>query len=174
MTDTWNEAIGNYNYYPNNRQSTNIWRPITFLGGYSRGEKPDEVHQKELALAVCAEQDDCWGVRGMAPWDTQNSGWTYNLFGSAMVKTSDGGPEPGVSRYNEGRGRRMWIKKAGTTKPSQHKPGPGILPANGDTKVKICTDATGQSGCAPVGRGFWPRSMPNAGGANSVVVPIGY
>jgi len=68
----------------------------------------------------------------------------------------------------------MWIKKAGTTKPSQHKPGPGILPANGDTKVKICTDATGQSGCAPVGRGFWPRSMPNAGGANSVVVPIGY
>ena len=173
MVDTWNEAIKNFNYYPNNRQSTNTWRPITFLGGYSRGDKPDEAHQRELALAVCAETDQCWGVRGTAPGDTQNSGWTYHLFGSAMAKTSDGGPEPGVSKYNEGRGRRMWIKKTGTTKPTTYKPGVGILPQNGDTKVKICQDANGNTNCGTVGRAFLPRGMPNAGSANSVVVPLG-
>jgi hypothetical protein len=175
MADTWTEAVNNFTYYPDRDVSTTRWAPITFLGGWNRDGNAESPHQKELALAVCAENTDCWGVLGVNPGDKSRAGgWTYYLFGSAMGKTSNGGPEPGVSKYNCCKGRRMWIKKPGTIQPSKYKAGIGIVPQNGDTKVKICTDANGQQNCAGVGRGFWPRNMPNAGSAWSVVVPLGY
>jgi len=172
MADTWAEAVNNgFTYYPNRWQLGA--QGITFLGGWSRDGSPEAVHHKELALAVCAETDACWGVEGADPGTRHRAGgWTYWLLkGTKGVQA--GQPEPGVSAGTSA-ARKIWIKKPGATKPAQYKAGIGILPQNGDTKVKICTDGNGQQNCQSVGRSFFPRSMPNAGGANSVVVPIGY
>ena len=129
MADTWNEAVKNFTYYPDKNAAASRWAPITFLGGWNRDGNAESLHQKELALAVCAENTDCWGVLGVNPGDKSRAGgWTYYLMGSAMAKTSDGGPEPGVSKYNCCRGRRMWIKKPGTIQPSKYKAGIGIVP----------------------------------------------
>lgn len=166
MTDTWSEAVNNFTYYPDRNSSGGAF--LSYVGGWG-----DETRQKEMALAACAAQDACWGVLGVHPGDKPGAGgWSYYLLQG--TKGNDGGPEPGVSRNNLGRGRRTWIKKGGTRKPQDFVDGMGILPNNGDTKVKICQDSNGNTGCAQVGRGFWPRNMPNAGGANSVVVPFGY
>jgi len=166
MADTWNEAVSNFTYYPNRNSSGGTF--LSYVGGVG-----DENNQKELALAACASQDACWGVLGVDPGDKPSAGgWSYYLL--AGTKGNGGGPEPGVSSGNAGRGRRTWIKKPNTRKPQEFVDGPGILPLNGDTKVKICTDANGTTSCGLAGRGFWARSMPNAGAASSVVVPIGY
>ena len=171
MADTWSRATSNFTYYPDRNSGGGAF--ITLLGGWSRDGNAEAIHQKEVALAACAAQDACWGVLGVNPGDKSRAGgWSYFLLGG--TKGNDGGAEPGVSKNNCCRGRRMWIKKSNTVKPQQFIDGIGILPNNGDTKVKICTDANGQQNCQGVGRSFFPRSMPNAGGANSVVVPIGY
>jgi hypothetical protein len=166
MVDTWNEAVGNFTYYPDLNSSGGTF--LSYVGGAG-----NEGNQKELALAACASQDACWGVLGVDPRDKPNAGgWSYYLL--TGTKGNGGGPELGVSGSNVGNGRRTWIKKPNTRKPQEFVDGMGILPLNGDTKVKICTDTTGQQSCGLAGRGFWGRSMPNAGAANSVVVPIGY
>ena len=171
MADTWSEAVNNgYTYYPNRFGLADAW--LTFVGGWNRDGTQDSAHQRELALAACAEMDSCFGVEAMGPGIFPRAGgWTY-AFVKGKRPALKGSPEAGVSGETR-TDRNFYMKKPGITKPSTYKAGVGILPQNGDTKVKICQDANGNTNCGNVGRSFYPRDMPNAGSANSVVVPLG-